>query len=208
MRKIIFSLLFFSVFWLFSNTAHAKTNYQTFESLALESGELLADFSSADLKKYYQKVDSRKFMGWRTYTVHKNIKVSYVTETLFSYYNDGYTPIKYSYKLDSKTSTKLKLTATGSIGIKTQNTKQNFKNNLDGALKLTAEYQTTGDTSETYSVSLEVDPGTQVDLYIYGEGVITNGVAANYLFWIRTHRGGFEAFAVTTQYQRLEKKKI
>ena len=45
------------------------------------------------------------------------------------------------------------------------------------------------------------------NLYVYGEGLISNGVAANYLFWIRTKRGG-EIFYVTTQYYRLEKVTI
>ena len=41
-----------------------------------------------------------------------------------------------------------------------------------------------------------------------GEGLISNGVAANYLFWIRTAKGGYEVFTVTTQYYRLEMVKI
>ncbi|MDO9629375.1 MAG: hypothetical protein Q7I99_05680, partial [Acholeplasmataceae bacterium] len=83
-----------------------------------------------------------------------------------------------------------------------------FKNNLDGSLKLTAEYQIQTEDKEVYDISLKVDPGTQVDLYTYGEGKLTNGVAANYYWWIRTQRGGFEVFVVTTEYQRLEKKRI
>ena len=61
---------------------------------------------------------------------------------------------------------------------------------------------------QKYNIEFEIDPGTQVDLYVYGEGKLTNGVAANYIFWIRERRGGFEYFVVTTQYQRLEKKRI
>ena len=45
-------------------------------------------------------------------------------------------------------------------------------------------------------------------LYIYGEGRISNGVAAKYFFWIRRNLGGFEYFEMTTSYQRLEKVKI
>ena len=201
------SMLFFML-WFFSSTSYADSNYKAYEKLEIDKGSLLSDFSSSDYKKYYKKVDGRKFMGWKVYTVNKDISCSYITETLFSYYNDGYSAIKYEYKLDSKITSKMSLSATGSIGVKTASTKPTFKNNLDGSLKLSADYQTSEEKKESVTVKLDVDPGTQVDLYIYGEGLITNGVAARYAFWIRFNKGGYEAFVVTTQYQRLEKIKI
>ncbi len=208
MKKLLFMvLLFLSLFGL-TNTVHADSNYQAFESLEISSGKLLSDYTSSEYTTYYKKVDKRKFMGWRTYQVHEDIECSYITETLFSYYNDGYSAIKYDYSLDRKSSSKLSLSASGSIGIKYSSTKPTFKNNLDGSIKLSADYTITEDVKESYTVKLDVDPGTQVDLYIYGEGIITNGVAARYVFWIKVNRGGYEAFVVTTQYQRLEKKRI
>ncbi|MBE0700751.1 MAG: hypothetical protein IH571_03595 [Acholeplasmataceae bacterium] len=191
-----------------TQTTHASSHYQSFEMMEIPSGKLLEQFSSSDYKTYYKKVDKRRFFGWNVYKVNSNIKVSYVTETLFSYYNDGYTAIDYKYKLENKKTTKLNLSASGSIGIKNSKTEKIFKNNLDASLKLSADYQQTTDEKETFDISLKVDPGTQVDLYIYGEGKITNGVAARYVFWIRADRGGYEVFLVTTQYQRLEKKRI
>jgi hypothetical protein len=110
--------------------------------------------------------------------------------------------------MDRKQTTKVSLSASGSIGLKSQTSSKGFKNNLDASLKLSSEYTQTTEDKESYEISFEVDPGTQVDLFIYGEGKITNGVAARYLFWIRLDRGGFEIFMITTQYQRLEKKRI
>lgn len=208
MKKICFMVLLFLCVFGLTHSVHADSNYQAFESLEISSGKLLSHFSNSDYQKYYQKVNKRKFMGWNTYTVYKDIECNYVTETLFSYYNDGYTAIKYDYSLDKKSSSKLSLSASGSIGIKYAGTKPTFKNNLDGSIKLSADYTKTEDVKESYSVKLDVDPGTQVDLYIYGEGVITNGVAARYVFWVKVNQGGYEAFMVTTQYQRLEKKRI
>ncbi|MBU1093647.1 MAG: hypothetical protein KKH01_04210 [Firmicutes bacterium] len=208
MKKIVFLVLFVACFLGSELIALGSTNYQSFESITLPSGELLEDFSDDDYKTYYKKVDKRKFMGWNVYKVNSNVKITYVSETLFSYYNDGYTAIDYTYTLDRKVSSKLGLSATGTIGIKTSAEKVAFKNNLDGSLKLSADYTVSTEDKESYEISLKVDPGTQVDLYIYGEGKITNGVASRYFFWIRADRGGYEVFVVTTEYQRLEKKKI
>ena len=208
MRKIYFLLLLFLNLLCLTNTVYGDSNYRAFESLEISSGELLADYTASQYKKYYKKVDRRKFMGWRTYKVNKDIECSYITETLFSYYNNGYSAISYEYTLDKKTTSKLSLSASGSIGVKMSSTKPTFKNNLDGSLKLSADYQQSEEVTESYTVNLDVDSGTQVDLYIYGEGLISNGVAARYFFWIRVNRGGYEAFVVTTQYQRLEKSRI
>jgi len=208
MRKLIFCILLFFSCYLLTFTSHASSDYLSYESLEVSKGKLLSEFSDKEYKDYYKKVDGRKFMGWQTHKVHNAVKATYVTETLFSYYNDGFTPIDYKYKLDRKVSSKLALSASGTIGIKSAKDGKGFKNNLDGSLKLSADYTVNKEDKETFDVSLKVDPGTQVDLYIYGEGKITNGVAARYVFWIRSERGGFEIFVVTTQYQRLEKKRI
>lgn len=208
MRKFYVMILMFFSLLMCTNVVYADSNYLAFEELTISSGELLSDFTSKEYKAHYKNVDKRKFMGWRTYTVNKDIECSYITETLFSYYNNGYSAIEYEYNLDRKTTSKLSLSASGSIGIKTSSTKPKFKNNLDGSLKLSADYTSSEEIEESYTVKLDVDAGTQVDLYIYGEGLITNGVAARYFFWVRVNRGGFEAFVVTTQYQRLEKTRI
>lgn len=184
------------------------STYHHFETIEVLDGKLLEDFSDSDYKTYYKEVNQRKFMGWRIYKAHTNEKVTFTSETLFSYYNDGYTPIDYSYKLSRTETSKFAVSATGSIGLTSGKDGQGFKNNLTGNLKLSVDYQEAKEDTETIDIKLKVDPGTQVDLYIYGEGKITNGVAARYVFFIRADRGGFEVFIVTTQYQRLEKRKI
>jgi len=208
MKKIVFFVLCFMMFYIIQREVHAETAYQTFESIEVPKGKLLQDFTKEDYESYYQEVDKRKFMGWQVHQVHKNIKVTYVSETLFSYYNNGFTAIDYKYKLDRKVNSKLGVSATGSIGIKNATDGKGFKNNLDGSLKLSVDYTLSKEDKESFDISLKVDPGTQVDLYVYGEGKISNGVAARYVFWIRADRGGYEVFLVTTQYQRLEKKRI
>jgi len=208
MKKLIFTFLLFGFLLAYPETVLADTGYHSYESITLSEGKLLENYTDDEYKDYYKHVDARKFLGWRIYKVHSNIKVSYISETLFSYYNDGYTPIEYTYKLDRKVTSKLGLSASGTIGVDFKNNKKVFSFDLEGQLKLSAEYTVSSEDKESIEINLEVDPGTQVDLYVYGEGKITNGVAARYVFWVRTNKGGFEVFLVTTQYQRLEKVKI
>ncbi len=208
MKKVMTFVLMLCLMYVFTPSVKADSNYQSFETLDIESGKLLEDFSTSDYKTYYKKVTKRKFMGWRTYTVNKNIDCSYISETMFSYYNDGYSPISYHYELEQNASSKLSLSASGSLGVKSSKSVPKFKNNLDASLKLSADYTQMTDEKTSVEIDFDVDPGTQVDLYVYGEGKITNGVAARYVFWFRAQKGGFELFLVTTQYQRLEKVKI
>jgi hypothetical protein len=209
MRKISIVIISFMMTLLISiSSLQANSNYQGFEYLELTTGKLLDDYTDQEYREYYKEVDKRKFFGWRVNRVHQNIRVSYIKETLFSYYNDGFTAIDYQYKLDMKTNQKVSISSTGTIGIKHLKDQKVFRNNLDASLKLSADYHLNTEEKETIQISLKVDPGTQVDLYIYGEGKISNGVAAHYTFWIRTNRGGYEVFVITTQYQRLEKKQI
>ena len=186
----------------------ADSDYTRFESLTLSTGKLLSDYTDEDYDAYYKHVNRRRFMGWRVKKVNEDIRASYVTETLFSYYNDGYSAIGYAYSFTFESSQSLEVSATGSIALKQGKKNGAFANNLDAALKITATYDTESSSKETIEIDLDVDPGTQVNLYIYGEGTITNGVAARYVFWFRLARGGFEVFNVTTQYHRLEKVRI
>ncbi len=208
MRKICVFLMLFGILLSFDVQSHADSNYKAFEDLNVESGKLLSDYTTSEYNQYYKKVNRRKFFGWRVYAVNEDLECNYVTETIFSYYNDGYTPFKYHYKVAEESTSKVSLSATGSIGIKSTSTSTKFKNNLDGSLKLSTDYTSSSKKTESYELEIQVDPGTQVDLYIYGEGKITNGVASYYAFWFRTQKGGYEVFLVTTQYTRLEKKRI
>ena len=207
MRKIIFCLLCIGCAMLFGISTHGES-YQGYEKIEMTSGKLLADFSEKDYTSYYKKVHKLKLSGWSVYIVNKDVKATFISETLFSYYNDGYTPIEYEYKLERKRASKIGLSATGSITLKSSSSIPKFKNNLESAIKLSSEYTQSDEEKETYNLKFLVDPGTQVDLYLYGEGKVTNGVAARYSLFIRVDKGGFEVFVVTTEYQRLEKKKI
>ena len=71
-------------------------------------------------------------------------------------------------------------------------------------MKINVSNETVTTTKEENTLQIVIDPKTVANLKVVGEGRVTNGVAAYYVFWIRTQRGGFEYFVVTTQYPRLE----
>lgn len=207
MKFLISSLIWTMIFmWWIPFTMSAS--YEQFESFQLVSGKTLSEFTEKDYERYHPYVMRPKWMGYRVMTVHSRLKANYVKETLFSYYNDGFTPIDYTFKSTYTMSKTIQVTVSGSLSYGGTLTEKTFKKGLDSALKITSDYKQSESETRTIEVKIKVDPQTQVDLYVYGEGYLTNGVAAEYLFFFRKHIGGFEYFEVTTEYQRLEKYKI
>lgn len=203
MKKIIiFSIFLFLL--TFVKDAKASENYDTFQEIEISSGKMLEDFTSSEYKKYYKNVDKRKFWGWRTHVVNKSIKAKFISETVFSYYNNGTTPITYKYELNSTKVNKYSVSGTGSIKTGVSGSTSKFKYNLDAEVKINVTDEKTQTTKEENSLEIKVDPKTVANLKVVGEAKITNGVGAYYMCWIRVQRGGFEYFVVSTQYPRLE----
>lgn len=208
MKKWFLFLLLLVCYTLNNSTVKADTNYKAFEEIELKTGKFLHDYSKSELKTYMKKVEKRKFIGWRIYEVHSNLPVSYKTETLFSYFNDGTTPITYDYSVKRKSSSSISLSSTGSIGLDLSGTVDKFKGGLNSSLKITNTEKIDEDFQEDFKTKVIVDPGTMLNLYILGEGTITNGVACYFFFWIKGSKGGYEIFTKTTQYYRLEKIRV
>ena len=204
MKKSLLLLLFTLLLFCLQNNVSAENSYTAFQEITLERGKMLADFTEEEYDKYYEKVNKRCFWGWRTYYVNENIKAKYISETIFSYYNNGTSSITYTYNLTKSETAKLSISGTGSISYSLNGTKKTFKNGLSAALKLEADYSKTSQTSEASSFKLVIEPNTVANLRIVGEGKLSNGVASKYIFWIRNSIGGFEYFIVTTEYPRLE----
>lgn len=203
MKKVLIISIFL---FLLATTKNVKASesYDTFQEIEISSGKMLEDYTEAEYEKYYKKVEKRRFWGWRTYTVNKNIKAKFISETVFSYYNNGETPIIYKYELSKTVVNKFSISATGNLKYKMEGSTAKFKHNLDAEVKVNVTSETVTTTQEENNLEIVIDPKTVANLKIVGEARITNGVAAYYVFWIRTQKGGFEYFVVTTQYPRLE----
>ena len=199
---MIFSIFLFLFF--VNKNVEASEGYDTFQEIELTGGMLLRDYTEEDFAEYFKYVDKRKFWGWQVQTVNKNVKAKFLSETVFSYYNNGTTPITYEYELSKTVVNKFSISSTGSIKYKMDGNVAKFKNNLDSEVKINVSNEKVTTTKEENTLQIVIDPKTVANLKVVGEARVTNGVAAYYIFWIRSQRGGFEYFVVTTQYPRLE----
>ena len=214
MKKIVILVLICLVICVLPsvNLSAASSSYKTFEDLTVYGGKLISWWTEEEIASYQESVLPRKFFGWNIKYVYTNMKCTYTAETLYTFYNDGFTPIDYTYICKLSEKTKFDISVSGTLNIK-QSTKgkineKSFDNGLDAQIKVSVNYSHEYSISEDYSFKLQVDPQTKVVVYLYGEGRVFNGAAAKYFFFIRTHLGCFEIFMVTTQYHRVEKTKI
>lgn len=196
---LLVSLLFF-----LSGRDVLGLNYTNFQDLTIHDGKILSEMDEEEITGYYPKINSRKFSGWRVHYINKSKKVTFISETLFSYHNDGKSPIAYNYSFSEQTVSKFSISSSGSISYNLTGEVKKFKNGLNTTLKIDTTTQISSETKESTSMKFDIDPGCRANLYMTGEGKITNGVAARYIFWIRKERGGFEYFELSTVYQRLE----
>ena len=196
MKKLILGLGVFLIFYVGMNSVSAANHYTNFQKIDfVEGGQLLYDINVSD---YYNKISKRKFAGWNVHIINNHVKVKYTTETLLDYYNDGTTPIEYEYKRSQKDVVKFGISVSDQMGTEFSGSVQKFKAGLSNKLNVANSYEKTSSTEESLTLKIDIDPGTQLLIYEYGEGYITNGVAASYVFWVRTNRGGFEFFEPST----------
>lgn len=205
MKKVLIISIFLFLFVVMNNIkdVSAAENYQTFQEIELKSGKMLKDYGD-DYKDYYKKIKKKKFWGWRTYILNDYVPAKFVSETVFSYYNNGSTPITYEYELSRTVVDKVSLSATDNLKLDVSGSYKQIKFGLANELKISGSMDNTTTTSEEKTLEVIVDPKTVANLRVVGEGKLVNGVAAFYTCWIRIQRGGFEYFLVTTQYPRLE----
>ncbi|MGI6787771.1 MAG: hypothetical protein ACOX5X_04440 [Acholeplasmataceae bacterium] len=209
MKKII---IVFILFLGLINIKHFVSaglinNYQeiTFENPKMK---FLSQYSRDDLKQYYPKVSKRRFAGWQTYDLVKSEKVNFTKTTLTSIRNTGTTPIVLDKTIKKEVTQKYAIGSTDGIEASVSGTIKDFKLGLGKKLNIKADATITISQSESMSTKISVDPMTQLDIYIKGNGRITNGVASRYILWIRTHTGGYEYLNVTSLFYRMEKKRI
>lgn len=200
-KKILIICLLCICIGVLSEQSFAYTNVESLEVVG--SGKMLEDFTDNDYKKYYDKTGHHMF-GWYIYVANKNMKIKFISETLFSYYNNGKSAIHYQYKTSKKVVKSYDLKVSGSLKIQTDKNNKIFGNGLNASISIDSHWKQTEEVNESFDIKVDIEPGTQLNLYLYGEGKVTNGVARNFAFFFEINRGGFEIFYITTHYQRLE----
>jgi hypothetical protein len=184
--------------------------YLSYQEIVFENDDakLLEDYSAEDYTNGYQGLNKRLFVGWRHRVIHKQEPVDYIAETKLKISNNGFSTIKHTITLTTKSETKFQITASGKIGIDIKGDIKKFKGSLDAEIKTEIQYTKTSSQSETFEFVIIVDPGTYVTIKTRGEGVVSNGVARHYFLWILTDEGGWETFTITTEYFEIIKEKL
>jgi len=209
MKKLVIVSLMFLLCSVMVKSV-SGSDYKTYQEITFEhkGATLLSEYGDSDFKKYYAKMKGKRFWGWRTFTVYKDEELSFIDDTLYVIVNEGTTAIDETIKLSRNYSLKKQYTVSGSLGIKANGSEKGFKLGLEEEIDSTISTTVSGSVEESYSMKIEVDPGTKVSIQIKGEGQITNGVAKYYRFWKNVKKGGFEIFWITTEYYSIEKVKI
>lgn len=195
-------ILLIALVILCTKSTYGYANFEDFQKVGTD--KLLSEYSDSDYEAYYNQLPKPLFIGWHSRHVTVDLKVKYISETLFSYYNNGKSAIQYNYKASKKTISSYSLKVTGGLKLQTKKDNKVFGDGLSASINMEYEYEHSVEEVETYDIKVSIEPKTQMVLYLYGEGNITNGVAKNYFFFLETQKGGYEIFVVTTHYQRLE----
>lgn len=182
-------------------------NYQEI-TLENPKHKLISHYKSGELEKHYPKVSRRLFMGWRTYDLMKSSKANFTKTTLMSIRNDGTTPITKDHSMKVERTQKYSVSTSGGVEASAGGTVKGFKLGLSKKLNIKADATITISQTEAMNTKIIIDPKTQLDIYIMGNGRVTNGVASRYVFWFRTHTGAYEYLSVTSIFYRMEKKRI
>ena len=209
MKKIIVISLMILMSSIMVKSVNAS-DYKTYQEITFEhkGATLLSEYGDNQYKEYYKKLKGKKFWGWRTFTVFKDEELSFIDDTMYVIVNQGDTAIDETIKLSRNYSLKKQYSVSGSLGIKANGSEKGFKLGLEEEIDSTITTTVTGSVEETYSMKIQVDPGTKVSIQVKGEGKITNGVAKYYRFWKNVKKGGFEIFWVTTEYYSIEKVRV
>lgn len=206
MRKLIILLLFLISLLSFDTISYASVNdYNSFSRINVSDGKLLRDYTDEELNDAMKYVSKRRFVGWRVYYFNKNVECEFIAKTIYSNFNTGTTPLKYSIEVSTENAVKTSISATGSIEATVKGGIKKFSGSLTNELKLSGSYEETSLVKQKEKLDIEIDPNTMCVIYIMGRGILTNGVAKYYTWWLTDEAGGFEYFTITDSYVRVEK---
>jgi hypothetical protein len=210
MKKMLL-VLGLGILWLLGSGWPVRADtYASYQDIVFdeEDQKLLKDYSDSEYSDHYGKLGKRLFIGWKLVVVTEDQAVDFVSETKLKIYNRGYSTIKHEITLKTTEENQFQISATGSIGVNVKGSDKKFSGALDTDIKATVDYEKTTTESEEYVFKISVDPGTYVTIITRGEGLVNNGVAQNYFFWIPIKKGGWETFTVTTEYFEIMKDRL
>lgn len=206
MKKLVIGLMLVFISSLYIQESNAS-DYLTYQEIVFEQNgaKLLEDYSNSDYETYYDKIDKKKFWGWRTHSWFNNENVSFIKDTLFIIINEGDTPITHTLSIKSEEYSKKQFSVTGSLGVEGSGKDKGFKLGLEEKLKVSISTEVYKEIEEEFEIKIYIDPMTKLIVEVRGEGKVSNGVAKYYRFFKNVRKGGWEIFIVTTEYYSLNK---
>lgn len=181
--------------------------YTSYAWINCNQGKLLRDYNKTELNDYIKKF-KRRFSGWTIKILNRNARVDFISELVYSFYNEGDTPIKYNINISEQTTNENQFTLKGSLKFELSGDIKKIKSGLDTSVQVESSHKEIVVTKAQESISLEVDPKTVCVVYISGSGLLTNGVACRYFIYTIAEKGYFEFFNITNINLRIEKVKI
>jgi len=209
MKKIMGTLCI--VFILLFNTQSVRAGeYLTYEEITFNqrTHKLLRDFSEFDYNRLYNRLDGRRFFGWRSTTLHENVEMSFKKETLYVIVNEGDSSIRQNFSFKQSEQASRQLSVSGSLDMDVSGKIRAFDSGLEA--QISGSYTTERSTliEETVDIYIEVDPYTELRVEIYGEGLISNGVGRQYRFFRNVKEGGWEVFTLRSEHYSIIKERI
>lgn len=204
-------ILFGLVLFMLCQSQNVSANsYLSYQEIVFENDDanLLRDYTDNQMKQLYRSYMSRTLIGWKVIKIHHQEAVEFISETKLRIVNNGYSTIKHTISMTTKEESKFQITASGDIGIDVKGDIKKFKGSVDASIKTSIQYTKSTTKTESSDFVIIVDPGTVVTIRSRGQGIVNNGLAMYYLFWMNTQKGGWETFIVTTEYFEIVKDKL
>lgn len=215
LKKLNISFLFLFIILLFPKlfvvkaVSDTNTEYQTYVEIIMSSGKLLRDFTKEELNSYLEEINQGvHFYEVLVYPVNKNVKSTYITNTLFSVDNTSASTVEYSFSVQVETTNVVSFSSTVTVSSSVGGNIKKVK--AEASAKTNIEYSEKNTTSikEKRTMDIKVEPNSRAIIYLMGDITITNGVFSVYDFFINVLNGGYEFAILNTQYARLEKATI
>lgn len=212
MKKIILVIILYVVGLVFHysfNVSAAAEEYTTYSEIMMSEGKLLMNYTDEEMKEMLLKIKGAVFSGVKVHEENTNVKATYISNTLYSVENKGSTDVTYDVVVEVETNNKVSFSSSGSLsGSISKGKTGGLKGDIGAKCSVDYSNVTTTSRKEKQTMKLVVESNSRAIVYLTGELLITNGVAANYFLWIKLCEGGFEFVTLQNQYSRIEKVKI
>src|SRR5690606_29444904 len=157
--KLIWTLLI-CVLIIGQQSTFAYADFQDFTKVG--NGKLLDQYTKSDYDYGYRQIGSNEFLGWKYHYITKDMKVKFISETLFSYYNNGKSAINYNYKASKKTINSYELSVSGGLKLKTDKNNKIFGDGLQASIDANFKWKNSTEEVESYDIKVSIEPTTQM----------------------------------------------